>query len=216
MPSLGAGSLLVLSLFVFTVIAASAQSDRHENDPVKTNLSLLEGRVAEITRAILHQAGIRPGDSVTVRVDPSAERGITAATIASTLKEDSVVTYAHVDSGRAGRPLLAVTACELSVTYANMHRDGTFGNKKVSRRVFGLIVGEVTAAGSGAIVWSGRESSDWTDTVSVDEIPKIETSALPITHAELPAEDSIDRYVEPLIIIGATAVAVWLLFSVRS
>jgi hypothetical protein len=52
--------------------------------------------------------------------------------------------------------------------------------------------------------------------VRVAAIPIIETEGIPPPRATPPSENGMDRFVEPFVIIGATAVAIFLLFSVRS
>jgi hypothetical protein len=59
-----------------------------------------------------------------------------------------------------------------------------------------------------------RESS--TDTIGLSDIGQVENPAYPFTRASVPAEGFFDTLAEPLIVLGAIGVAVYLLFSVRS
>ena len=68
----------------------------------------------------------------------------------------------------------------------------------------------------GEILSSKSISEEISDTVSVDDISTVEDPNINITHAELPTEPFIDKFVEPFVIIGATGVAVYLFFHVRS
>jgi len=54
------------------------------------------------------------------------------------------------------------------------------------------------------------------DTIQVSQVPLLEDPNVPVTQGTLPAEGFFSSLAEPLIMIGAVAVAVYLLFTVRS
>jgi hypothetical protein len=56
----------------------------------------------------------------------------------------------------------------------------------------------------------------WSDTVDASDLDRIEQPGLPVTRADVPPSGFFDTLAEPLIAISAVAVAVYLLFTIRS
>jgi hypothetical protein len=105
---------------------------------------------------------------------------------------------------------------EMHVAYADIRRDGFFGAKVVDREVtLGLGVRLVDHR-SGIVLASREIKRTMRDLVSVSEIPTLEDLNVPVTRGTLPAEGFFSSLAEPLIMVGAVAVAVYLLFTVRS
>src|ERR1043166_2546268 len=65
-------------------------------------------------------------------------------------------------------------------------------------------------------LYTGSPSAQSADTVAVDEVQGLELAAAKTTHGELPSESFLDRVLEPVVIIGATGVSIYLFFHVRS
>lgn len=183
---------------------------------IESNLSLIEKRFAKMVRESMLHVALQKGDSVVLRVPSSENMWLVQNSIASTLKRDSLVVYVAEDSSGIVPFMYNVSSSEINVLYTNMFRDGIFGAKKVRRVVSAGMTVEVLKYPSREILYSGSVSNEIADTVAVDEISRIESADISVTRAMLPQESGLDRLVEPFIIIGATAVAVYLLFHVRS
>jgi hypothetical protein len=98
------------------------------------------------------------------------------------------------------------------VQYEDMFRDGLLGDEKVPRIL--ELKGNYLIKNSKETVKTFEYS--YADTISVDEIKSVENISYPFTQAEVPAEPFFSNLWEPVIAIGAAAVAVYLFFSVRS
>ena len=98
------------------------------------------------------------------------------------------------------------------VQYEDMFRDGLLGDEKVPR---------ILELKGNYLIKNSKETVKtfeyfYADTISVDEIKSVENISYPFTQAEVPAEPFFSNLWEPVIAIGAAAVAVYLFFSVRS
>ena len=104
-------------------------------------------------------------------------------------------------------------ACEnANVKYGNMYRNGLFGAFHVPR--IATIYGNYIFPFSDAKLHNFMFAIN--DTVRVDQINTIENNSYPFTKGQVPAEPFLPSLIEPVIAIGATALAVILFFTVRS
>ncbi len=69
---------------------------------------------------------------------------------------------------------------------------------------------------AGGIVLSREFRKESSDVVYLSEIDEVENPAIPLTHGKIPVEGLFSTLAEPLIVVGAIAMALFLLFSVRS
>jgi hypothetical protein len=63
---------------------------------------------------------------------------------------------------------------------------------------------------------TGERKAAYADTILLSQVESIEQPAIPSTRGTVPPEDFFSGLVEPLVIVGAVAVAIFLLFTVRS
>ncbi|MGB5872679.1 MAG: hypothetical protein WBG01_07890 [Bacteroidota bacterium] len=122
------------------------------------------------------------------------------------------------------RPTLSATATYLAqfgvdqilVEYYNIRKDGFFGTKLMDRQISMLVNARVVETGSGDILWGDDLLEKYADTVEYATLSGIESPGVPLTRGELPSEGFFSSVFEPLLVLGTIAVAVILLFSVRS
>ena len=122
------------------------------------------------------------------------------------------------------RPTLSATPTYLAqfgvdqilVEYYNIRKDGIFGTKLMDRQISMLVNARVVETGSGNILWGDDLLEQYADTVEYSALPRIESPGVPLTKGELPSEGFFSSVFEPLLVLGTIAVAVILLFSVRS
>jgi hypothetical protein len=105
---------------------------------------------------------------------------------------------------------------ELNVRYNNMFKEGIFGSKHVEREVAVQFSSDLRNQVTNEILTGGTHSRLYIDTVAVEDVGSIENESVSVTHGELPSEAFLDRFIEPFVIIGATGVAIYLLFHIRS
>jgi len=102
------------------------------------------------------------------------------------------------------------------VEYSDIRRVGWFGSKIMNRRVTLQLTTRVVDTQSGAIIGPSELTGERVDTIAVSDLGMVENPNLPATRGRLPEEGLFANVVEPLIAVGAIAVAVFLLFHVRS
>jgi hypothetical protein len=118
-----------------------------------------------------------------------------------------------VDSARFAAEFGAV---ELHVQYSNLRRNGIFGSRVLDRSVVLLARMRLVDRVGGTVLMSGERKGGYTDTIGLSQVEGVEHAAVPCTHGTIPAEDFFSGIAEPLVIVGAVAVAIFLLFTVRS
>jgi hypothetical protein len=111
---------------------------------------------------------------------------------------------------------LDVGVYELRIAYANPRRTGFLGSRVVDRvGVLGLNF-RLTDLSKGNVFFEGRRAGHYEDVVELSSVTRLEHPAVPATHASVPEEDFFSGLGEPLIVLGSIAIAVFLLFTVRS
>jgi len=109
-------------------------------------------------------------------------------------------------------PEINIVLEEAGVKYGEVDRAGWFGNYYVPRTLF--IKGHYLNTAS----TNGLHQFFITviDTVKVEELETLENNSFPFTKGNIPTEPFLSSVWEPIIAIGVAAVAILLLFSVRS
>jgi hypothetical protein len=104
----------------------------------------------------------------------------------------------------------------MGVAYENVRRDGLFGARVVTRTVFMEADVSVVNRTTGEVLHRSTVSRTRRDDVRVDDLARLEEPGLAWTTGKVPPEGFFSSALEPLITVGAIAVAVILLFTVRS
>jgi hypothetical protein len=108
---------------------------------------------------------------------------------------------------------------ELAITEAHVlledpRRDGFLGSRIADRVV--VLGGTAKMVGEGAGSAYCELSRSSRDTVRLSGVEGLESPALSFTKATMPRQGFFDNLIEPLVVLGAVGVAVYLLFAVRS
>jgi len=107
-------------------------------------------------------------------------------------------------------------ALAMNIRYSNVRRTGIFGSRVLDRSVVLLARLRLVDRRRDAVLMAGERRAEYSDTIELSQVEGIEHTAIPSTRGQIPSEDFFSGVVEPLVIIGAVAVAVFLLFTVRS
>ena len=153
-------------------------------------------------------------DSIALRCHAGDESWMVQNALGSSLKALGYQVF--VDSVTNPRILAEIHPVSLTVHYDEIFRDGFLGSKNTRRTISVQLNCLLTNRTTGEVLYSGSPKRESVDTVSVESIPSIETAAIKSTHGELPSETFLDRIIEPVVLIGATGVAVYLFFHIRS
>jgi hypothetical protein len=117
------------------------------------------------------------------------------------------------DSARFG---VEFGATVMNVRYSNVRRDGMFGSRVLDRAVVLQARVRLVDRALGTVIMTGERKAAYADTILLSQVESIEQPAIPSTRGTVPPEDFFSGLVEPLVIVGAVAVAIFLLFTVRS
>jgi len=201
-------------LFIFQPIYA--QEKIAEPFTPKTNLELIQDAIQNIIGEIVDSVHLLPGDSVTVAVMQQQDRWIIEQSITSKFQFLQMHVFTENKNVSDSQYRLDVNPILMQVRYIRMFKDGMFGTKSVEREVSVQLSHQLKRQRSGEVLLSRTHSRTFVDTIAVDQIDRVEQEGLNVTHAELPPDNFIDKIIEPFVIIGATGVAIYLLFHIRS
>ena len=208
--------------FFITVLTLSAlqhawvQENHEERRIPKPNISVMHDRIQFITGIIIDSVHLGSGDSIAVQVQRHAASQIADQAITAALINRKLTVFSAGDSAVPRKYLLHVPSAQLQVQYANMFKDGIFGTKLAERTITVQLSSQLKNQITNEILYSGTLSQNSTDTVSVDDIESLEDETIKVSQGEMPSETFLDRFIEPFVIVGATGVAIYLLFHIRS
>jgi hypothetical protein len=98
-----------------------------------------------------------------------------------------------------------------SVEYGDSFRDGFFGDFFIERNL--KLTGNYLISSKPELI---KLELTKTDTINADDYEKVENRSFPFTRGKPPEEPFFSSLLEPVLAVGAAAVAVILFFSVRS
>lgn len=204
-------TLVPVCVFIALFCASlEARSGENEEPPV-SNLDLIRAlalRVGEEVGAAIHGTDSL---SVGVTVFPRESAWYVESAVLQGLEGYPLkVTSGGADSLRAEFGIGG-----MGVVYTDIRRDGLFGTKLVDRKIDLLLSVKVVDVRSGVILLAREYARDTSDTIRLDQVAEVESPLLPVTRGKVPAEGLFADAVEPAVMLGAIAVAVYLLFSVR-
>ncbi len=180
---------------------------------VPTNITVMRSLVSGLGRQVLDSAGAALMDTVVLDVDSSTISWIARTELAALLGSAGK----QVIAGRSASDPAArwnVRGLTLSVEYRNIRDEGMFSGSVVDRVVTAVFSSELTD--TRRVVYAGTLTGSAIDTVAEDGIALLESESLAFTKGTVPDARSFDRFIEPFVIIGATAAAIFLFFQVRS
>ncbi len=195
---------------------AALRGGEPADSAVQSNLEIIQHLTRQATEDVILHAQMRGGDSVFLRCDSTAEAWITTDAVAEALRSHDCHVFTSTDSLRDDGYLMNVHAAGPKLLYDNLFRDGFFGKEYVTRSLSAQIAFSVVRISTKEIVFSSTIEKSARDTVALDDIPQLETRSAKSTQGIAPSETFLDRAIEPLMIIGATGIAVYLLFHIRS
>ncbi len=214
----------VVLIFVLegdSLCSVGGGNDMHGS--TKTNLEVFQNILVKLSKDIAAQSKFEAGDRVAVKIQPADESWLVEQSLTAALRELGVMVFADSfpksdQPARATTPRYSLNAMvvNMQIHYDTPFHDGIFGPEKVRRTAAVSLAYQSADEETKEIRSSRTLLDDDVDTVSVGEISTLEQPALKSTHAILPDASALDRFMEPLIIVGATAVAVYLFFHVRS
>jgi hypothetical protein len=199
-------------IMLVAAVLLAIQSGVAQGGAPPTNIrayQLLSARIGDSLNAnIATQESIR----VLLSVKPEGSAWLVEGGIAQALqRQGRIVVVAQPADYEA-----ALGVIEMHVVYENARSEGVFTGKLVDRDLVLNMSAKVVDQRTGVLVLSKELHETMVDTVRESEIPTLEDPNVPLTQGTLPGEGFFSSLVEPLIMLSAVAVAVYLLFTVRS
>jgi len=109
-----------------------------------------------------------------------------------------------------------VVVDDIAVRYSNPRAGGIFASGLLDRTVATTVRVQVRSQGSEDLIVDGRYSPSIRDTIASTDVDFLETSYLPFTRGRVPPAGFFSTVLEPVVVTATIAVAVLLLFTVRS
>ena len=189
----------------------------------ETNLEVLEGLLGRLSEQIAERSMIKAGEPVAVGVKTSENSWIAEQSLTSVLKSVGARVFAvpiHqagiTDTQLTAHMLISAEVTVMRVRYDGMYREGMFGPKKVTRTATTSISYQTVNSATNEVQSSETLTASAVDTILVDAVPALEQSGIAGTHAIVPDDGFLDRFFEPIVIMGTIGIAVYLFFHIRS
>lgn len=112
--------------------------------------------------------------------------------------------------------IMTCTVQDPAVSYGDMFTESIFGARKVERIVSLTMHVDVASRLNNTIVFSKKYSVSNIDTVLYDDIQNLEDPTLPVRSMSRPHPSFFDSFLEPVLVTVASAVAIYLFFTIRS
>jgi len=203
----------VVGLVVFTAAARWIAYAGDEDDPKPLpTIAILEGLALEMGRELSPSLSGDTATVVVLDIQPGENTWFVEAGLMKGLSPRRVVR----EPGTAAVLTVSVGIRSMGVAYEDVRRDGLFGDRVVTRTVFMETDVSVVDRASGMVIHRGTVNRNRRDDVPVNDLPRLEEPGLSWTTSRVPPEGFFSSVLEPVITLGAIAVAVILLFTVRS
>ena len=118
-------------------------------------------------------------------------------------------------SEEAGRAGLTLQVNGVGVEYGERFNSGLF-ERALTTRALTLRLGAMASDSTGTIRWVGVIEKKFSDTVAVNDIDRLEQTTGHFARGALPERFLWERLLEPVIVIGASGIAIYLFFTIRS
>jgi hypothetical protein len=206
------GPRLSLAVLVAGIGLVPGLHAQDSTSVVVTNLRAFQSLAASLGDSIANLLPAPDSVRVSVRIAPPDVAWFLQDAVERPFRARNFVIAAN-DSARYGVEFGAV---EMNVQYSNLRRTGIFGSRVLDRMIVLLARLRLVDRVAGTVIMTGERKAVFSDTIGLSEVERIEHTAVPVTRGTIPPEDFFSGIAEPLVIVGAVAVAIFLLFTVRS
>ncbi|HEX7572828.1 MAG TPA: hypothetical protein VF514_07020 [Bacteroidota bacterium] len=206
------GLRLLLAVLVAGIGLVPGLHAQDSASAVVTNLRAYQSLAASLGDSLANLLPATDSVRVTVRIAPPDVAWFLQDAVERPFRGRNCVISAN-DSSRYG---VEFGVLEMHVHYSNLRREGIFGSRVLDRMIVLQARLRLVDRVAGTVGSSGERMAVFSDTIGLSQVERIEHAAVPVTRGTIPPEDFFSGIVEPLIMVGAVAVAIFLLFTVRS
>jgi len=180
--------------------------------PVPTNLRVYQMLAQGLADSLAPAVAGEDSPRVSVRISPPDFAWFLQDPVERPFRGRRCVIRAG-DSARYG---VEFGTLAMNVRYANLRTEGLFGSRVMDRTIVLVAQTRIVDRQNSWIITTREQKADFTDTIGLSHLEEIEQPGIPLTRATVPPEGFFSGVAEPLIIVSAVAVAIFLLFTVRS
>lgn len=205
----------LIFLFLSEQSSISAQEKESSDSVVRPNLEIIRSGVATLTMEIMKKSDVGTEKNLLVEFRTSDTSGVIRNALLETLKGMKYNVFLSSSTAKREGASLDIGPVETRVHYGRAFRESFLGKRKTARTIEVAVTANIRNAGD-EVLFAGSVSRAFSDTIHVGDLPDLETPSIPLTQGEPPEGGFFDTVLEPFIIIGASAIAVYLFFTVRS
>lgn len=198
-----------------TAVSCSGTLSVENNPPPASNLDVMVSLTKKIVQSYGKEGYLLPGDICVVQFVETGNVPFVEHAFLESLGKMPVRLY-EAAQPKQNAVSMTVQPSRVNVSYESTFRDGFFGTKYVVRVVTVGLSTKIVQQPQGSVIFSGIRTEQWRDTVSADAIQRIESPLIKTTQAPLPEESLVERFIEPVVILTATGVIIYLFYTVRS
>jgi len=199
-------------LLLLCTLAAAPTMAQEGKGPVRTTMGITQMLADTIARRAFAVLPKSDSSSVAVTVLPAGEAWFLEEPVFRAARARGCIP----DFFPGARYTAEFGITDMRVELMNPRRPGLFSARLVDRTVTLALWGKIVDRTSGRLLVGETWREQCTDTVCVEDLERLETPGIPATRGVLPAEGLFTSFLEPLILLGAVGVAVFLLFTSRS
>ena len=210
---LGTRGARVARLGGFLLLAAWAAAEAASEDgSPPSNLSQIRLVLSRAADSLAVALSDQVPGATTLQVEPSEIAWLAEESFGNRLRRGGWTPGAGTEPGWS----LVVVVEDISVVYRNAGQSSVFGRELLDRSVTASVHLRGTFEDSLEPAFDTRFESSVRDTIAATDVEFVETSYLPFTQGRVPQGGFFSTVLEPVVILGTIAVAVLLLFTVRS
>ena len=199
------------SFSIFLLAVVQPGSGQEVGTLPLSNLSVLDALVRESAVTIIPECHRLNVSQFAIQLTPTDLAPFFRNSLIRTFT-DSGFRVVSVDSAR----VLQVGILNGGIHFPSVWKSGIFGSR-VAQRVASVDVSFfLDPLAEGVPVLTRNVIKVFSDTVAVDAINDLRHPSLALEQGELPSEGIFSGVLEPLVLLGALAVGIFLLFTVRS
>lgn len=179
----------------------------------KSNAAVFYQLCQEVAASTLSEAQIADTSTIVLKIEDGEINHFFARLLTETFRHRfSSLFTRNTPSGIE----VSVSIAQVSVAYGQPFSDGFFSARRSERRIDVGVRMSAMRYEDGRILWATSKGASFVDTVYVDDIPDLQVTGERIAKGVIPQRSAIEKLIEPFIIVGATGVAVYLFFTIRS
>lgn len=205
-------SIAVAGLLAMLAGGAVTPAPGQEHAPPALNLTILQQRMRAVADSVLAMNALQAGGSIRAEIQPPAIAWYLEQQVIDAARGAGLIYSAAAEA----RYDLRIGIEHAGVAYEDMRRTWLLGGQVTDRVISLRGTARLTDAGQGTVLEARHFATAVRDTVPAVTLDQLETPGIPATRGVRPGSGFFSSLVEPIVMIGSIAVAIYLLFTVRS